>query len=125
MNFEQQEKRRRLTRRCTTALTYFLLSLWGLMVLFPFYWMVLTSLKGYGAYNSEFIPKLYTLSPTLENYAEAFRAVPLWDYFFNTILFTVATTTLMLVVTVLAAFAFSRLQFKGKNLAFTLFLSLM
>ncbi|MBR3837272.1 MAG: carbohydrate ABC transporter permease [Clostridia bacterium] len=125
MNFEQQEKRRRITRRCTTALTYFLLSLWGLMVLFPFYWMVLTSLKSYGAYNSEFIPKLYTLSPTFENYAEAFRGVPLWDYFFNTILFTVVTTLLMLVVTVLAAFAFSRLQFKGKNLAFTLFLSLM
>ena len=87
--------------------------------------MLLTSVKSYGSYNSEYIPKLFTLSPTLQNYADAFRAVPLGKYFFNTIVFTVVTTALMLIVTVLAAFAFARLNFRGKNLAFTLFLSLM
>ena len=87
--------------------------------------MVLTSAKGYGAYNSEWIPQLYTLSPTLQNYRDAFTAVPLGGYFTNTIVFTVVTTLLMLVVTVLAAFAFARLNFRGKDLAFTLFLSLM
>jgi len=71
------------------------------------------------------VPKLYTFSPTLENYAMAFTAVPLLDYFVNTIIFTTVTTGLMVVVTVLAAFAFSRLQFRGRDLAFTLFLSLM
>ena len=96
-----------------------------MLVLFPFYWMVLTSVKSYGAYNSEWIPQLYTLSPTLQNYRDAFTAVPLAGYFTNTIVFTVATTALMLVVTVLAAFAFARLNFRGKDLAFTLFLSLM
>ncbi len=107
------------------GITYFFLTLWGIMVLFPFYWMVLTSVKSYGAYNSEYVPKFFTLSPTLENYKDAFTAVPLARYFANTLIFTVCTTALMLVVIVLAAFAFSRLNFKGKNLLFTLFLSLM
>lgn len=107
------------------ALTYVFLSLWALVVLFPFYWMVLTSVKSYGAYNSEYLPKLYTLSPTFQNYADAFTAVPLANYFLNTVLFTVITTALMLAATVLAAYAFARLEFRGKNLVFVLFLSLM
>ena len=107
------------------VITYALLGVWALIVLFPFYWMILTSLKSYGAYNSEYIPKLYTLSPTLENYADAFTAVPLGRYLLNTLFFTVATTAAMLVVITLAAFAFARLEFKGKNAAFVLFLSMM
>ena len=102
-----------------------LLVFWALMVLFPFYWMLLTSVKSYGTYNAEYVPKLFTLSPTLQNYADAFQAVPLARYFLNTMLFTVITTAIMLVVTVLAAFAFARLNFRGKDLAFTVFLSLM
>ena len=104
---------------------YTLLAVWGIMVLFPFYFMILTSVKTYSGYNSEHIPQLFTLSPTLENYAQAFSAVPLGKYLTNTVIFTLLTTGIMLVVTVLAAFAFSRLSFRGKNLAFTLFLSLM
>lgn len=107
------------------AVRYVLLGIWAIFVLFPFYWMLLTSVKSYGSYNAEYIPKLFTLTPTLENYAEAFRAVPLARYFLNTVIFTLATTALMLVVTVLAAFAFARLDFPGKDLVFTLFLSLM
>ena len=107
------------------TITYVLLTIWALIVLFPFYWMLLSSVKSYGAYNSEYIPQLFTLSPTLENYVQAFTAVPLGSYFLNTVIFTVATTAIMLVVTVLAAFAFARLNFRGKDLAFTLFLSLM
>ena len=61
----------------------------------------------------------------MQNYLDAFTAVPLAKYFANTIIFTLATTALMLVVTVLAAFGFSRLSFKGRDLAFTLFLALM
>ncbi len=107
------------------AVRYMLLGIWAIFVLFPFYWMLLTSVKSYGSYNAEYIPKLFILTPTLENYAEAFRAVPLARYFLNTVIFTLATTALMLVVTVLAAFAFARLDFPGKDLVFTLFLSLM
>ncbi|MBQ2651662.1 MAG: carbohydrate ABC transporter permease [Clostridia bacterium] len=125
MEYDKIERAARRRSKAIKTVTYILLSLWALMVLFPFYWMILTSVKDYGAYNSEYIPKLFTLSPTLENYARAFTAVPLGGYFINTIIFTVLTTGIMLVVTVLAAFAFSRLDFKGKDLAFTLFLALM
>ena len=107
------------------VLTYGFLTLWGIFVLFPFYWMVLTSLKSYSSYSAEKIPQFITLHPTFANYLEAFTAVPLMKYFLNTLIFTLATTALMLMVTVLAAFGFSRLQFKGRDLAFTCFLALM
>ena len=125
MDYERIEKRARIRTRARNILVYGFLGLWALMVLFPFYWMLLTSVKSYGTYNAEHIPKLFTLSPTLANYAEAFQAVPLARYFVNTVIFTLATTALMLAVTVLAAFAFARLNFRGRDLAFTLFLALM
>ncbi len=125
MNNEKKQRNARLGDGARTAAVYTLLVFWALMVLFPFYWMLLTSVKSYGSYNAEYVPKLFTLNPTLSNYAEAFSAVPLGRYFVNTIIFTVATTAIMLVVTVLAAFAFARLNFRGKDLAFTAFLSLM
>ena len=119
------ERSSQIRSRIGSAVIYFFLSVWAILVLFPFYWMVLTSVKGYGAYNSEAVPAFFTLSPTLANYAEAFTAVPLARYFWNTLIFTVLTTALMLVVVVLAAFAFARLRFPGKELLFTLFLALM
>ena len=125
MDYVTIEKAAATRRRVRNVVLYGLLTIWAVLVLFPFYWMVLTSVKSYGAYNSEWIPKLYTLSPTLQNYRDAFTAVPLGGYFLNTIIFTLVTTALMLFVTVLAAFAFSRLNFPGRDLAFTLFLSLM
>ena len=124
-DYEKAGKREVTVKVLTKTGVYALLVLWALMVLFPFYWMILTSVKGYGAYNSEYIPQLYTLAPTIENYVEAFTAVPLAQYFVNTLIFTVVTTALMMFVTVLAAFAFSRLNFRGKNLVFVLFLALM
>lgn len=107
------------------ALTYLFLLFWAFIVLFPFYWMILTSVKSYASYSNEFIPKLYTLSPVFDNYATAFSAVPLLKYFFNTIIFTVITTALMLIVIIPCAFAFARLTFRGKNILFTFILSLM
>ena len=106
-------------------LVYFLLLLWAVIVLFPFYWMLLTSVKSYGSYNAEHIPSFFTLHPTLQNYQDAFTAVPLGRYLANTLFFTIITTAAMLIVITLAAFAFARLKFTGKNLTFTLFLSLM
>lgn len=125
IDYDRVEKREKAFQSVRNVIVYAFLILWALMVLFPFYWMLLTSVKGYGAYNSEYIPQLFTLSPTLENYLEAFTAVPLADYFVNTLIFTVITTSLMMIVTVLAAFAFARLNFYGKNIAFIIFLSLM
>ena len=125
MDYETNKKRARLADGTRNTLIYVLLAFWAIMVLFPFYWMLLTSVKSYGTYNAEYVPKLYTLHPTLANYSDAFKAVPLAKYFLNTILFTVITTAIMLAVTVLAAFAFARLNFRGRDLAFTAFLSLM
>ncbi|MCI8358641.1 MAG: carbohydrate ABC transporter permease [Lachnospiraceae bacterium] len=125
MDYRQIEQKARTRKTVQTVFTYFFLAFWAVIVLFPFYWMILTSVKSYGAYNSEYIPKFYTLSPTLQNYAEAFSAVSLGRYLMNTVVFTVITTTVMMIVITLAAFAFARLEFRGKNIVFLLFLSLM
>ena len=125
VNYSKAEKAARTRGIIRNTLVYILLSIWGVAVLFPFYWMVLTSIKSYSAYSSERIPKFFTTSPTFRNYIDAFTEVSLSRYFLNTLIFTVVTTALMLVVITLAAFAFARLDFKGKNIAFTLFLSLM
>ncbi len=111
--------------RVSRGLIYLFLVIWAVIVLFPFYWMVLTSVKNTAAYNNEKIPEFITLAPTGENYVKAFTEVTLGRYFINTLIFTVATTGLMMLVIVPAAFAFSRLEFKGKNLLFALFLSMM
>lgn len=118
-------RRERIKNKSLNALIYTLLALWALAVLFPFYWMILTSFKDYGQYNGEIIPKFFTLSPTLESYIAAFKAVPIGKYLLNTLIFTVATTALMLVIIIPAAFAFARMNFKGRDTVFVLFLALM
>ena len=125
LDYGQTEERDRKKARAGKTGTYIFLTFWALVVLFPFYWMLLTSVKSYGSYNAEHIPKLFTLSPTLQNYADAFTSVPLGKYLLNTLIFTVVTTALMMVVITLTAYAFARLSFPGKNLVFTFFLSLM
>lgn len=118
---EKQQKRKIVKK----IITYTMLGIWAVVVLFPFYWMLLSSFKSYGDYNAESVPQFITLSPTVENYIIAFTSVPLLDYFLNTLIFTLATTALMMAVIIPAAFAFARLNFKGKNILFVLFLSLM
>ncbi len=125
IDYAKMEKSANAKETTRKVVIYALLTVWAVMVLFPFYWMLLTSVKSYSAYNAEYIPQFFTLSPTIQNYIDVFTTVPLADYLFNTLVFTVATTAIMLVVTVLAAFAFARLEFRGKNIVFTIFLSLM
>ena len=119
------ERSARVRRTVLKVIVYAFLAIWALVVLFPFYWMLLTSVKSYGAYNAEYIPKFFTLSPTIQNYIDAFTAVPLAKYFLNTLIFTVSTTALMLIVIIPAAYAFARLNFPGKNVVFVGFLALM
>ena len=125
IDFKKLERSATIRKNMLKTVTYAMLAVWGIMVLLPFYWMLLSSVKSYAAYNSEYVPQFFTLSPTFENYVKAFTEVPLARYFLNTVIFTLATTAIMLVVIVPAAFAFARLNFKGKNLVFTLFLALM
>ena len=125
MDYEKLEKSAKAKGIVRNVVIYTLLILWAVMVLFPFYWMILTSVKSYSSYNSEYVPSFFTLSPTMQNYIDAFTTVSLGRYLWNTLIFTVITTAIMLIVITLAAFAFARLEFRGKNLAFALFLSLM
>ena len=104
---------------------YIFLAFWGVVVLFPFYWMVLSSIKSYASYMGERLPKFVATDPTFENYINAFTQVPLAKYFLNTLIFTLITTALMMLVIVFAAYAFARLDFKGKSLLFVGFLALM
>lgn len=124
-DYDKMHKRSRTQNRLQKTAVYIFLTFWALIVLFPFYWMILTSAKSYASYNAEYIPAFFTLSPTIQNYLDAFTAVPLAGYLLNTLIFALATTALMVVVSTLAAYAFARLDFRGKNLVFTLFLSLM
>ena len=125
VQYEKIEKNAKLRKKIMNVFTYIMLTVWAIAVLFPFYWMILTSLKSYSAYSSETVPKFFTTSPAFENYTEAFTAVPLGQYFLNTLIFTLATTAIMLCIVIPAAFAFARMNFKGKNAVFTLILSLM
>ena len=125
MDYEKLEKSAKAKGIVRNVIIYTLLILWAVMVLFPFYWMILTSVKSYSSYNSEYVPSFFTLSPTMQNYIDAFTTVSLGRYLWNTLIFTVITTAIMLIVITLAAFAFARLEFRGKNIAFALFLSLM
>ena len=111
--------------RLSKTLIVIFLVIWALIVLFPFYWMVLTSFKDTTLFMDEKVPTFFTTQPTLANYSKAFTEVPLGRFLLNTLIFTVATTGLMMVIIVPAAFAFARLEFRGKNLVFALFLSLM
>ncbi|MCR5592533.1 MAG: carbohydrate ABC transporter permease [Saccharofermentans sp.] len=104
---------------------YFLLTIWAIIVLFPFYWMVLTSFKSYASYAGERIPRFIATNPTFENYSSAFMSVPLANYFSNTLIFTVVTTGLMVAIIIFAAYAFARINFKGRNLMFVAILALM
>ena len=124
-DYEKIELRAGIQKAAIGIVRYGFLIFWALIVLFPFYWMILTSFKSYSSYNGEYVPRLIITSPTWQNYVDAFTEVSLGRYLLNTFLFTAITTLIMLVVIVLSAFAFARLSFPGKNMIFALFLSLM
>jgi len=116
---------RRAGAKAGKVVIYTLLVAWALVVLFPFFWMILTSFKSFSSYSGEVKPQFIITDPTFDNYVNAFTAVPLGNYFLNTLIFTLLTTAVMLIVSIFAAFAFARMNFKGKNLVFTIFLALM
>ncbi len=125
LSYEEEIKRGKTKEIVKKVVLYTFLSIWGIIVLFPFYWMLITSFKSYASYNSEVVPNFIPLHATLDNYVTAFTQVRLGKYLFNTLFFSLATTALMIVVSILAAFGFSRIDFKGKDIIFTLFLALM
>ena len=103
---------------------YLVLSLGAAAAGFPFFWMLMTSLKT-RAEATRNPPTIFPASPQWGNYAEAWRADPFGRYFLNTSLMCVGVVVGVLVTTVLAAYAFARLEFPGKNALFILCLSTM
>ena len=103
---------------------YTFLILMALIVLFPFYWMIISSLKTLEEYRMS-IPTFWPQHMMLSNYAEAFTTANLGTLFINTMIVGVISTLLSLVITVLSAFAFARLEFKGRETLFALLLATM
>ena len=103
---------------------YAFLIIMALIVLFPFYWMIISSLKTLAEYRLS-VPTFWPRQIMLSNYAEAFTAANLGRLFMNTLYVGVVSTLLSLVITVLSAFAFARLEFKGRETMFGLLLATM
>ena len=106
------------------AITYLFLTIMALIVISPFYWMVISSLKTMEEYRAN-VPTLWPHKLFFQNFATAFSQANLKDLFLHTLLVGVISTVLSLIVTVLSAFAFARLQFKGKNMMFGLLMATM
>ena len=104
--------------------TYLFLFIVALIVLFPFYWMIISSLKTLEEYRRN-VPTFWPQVIQWRNYAEAFTAANLGRLFLNTAYVGVVSTILSLIITVLSAFAFARLEFKGKDLMFGALLGTM
>ena len=101
----------------------FLLTM-AVIVLFPFYWMIISSVKSLAEYR-EPVPTLFPKQIFISNYARAFKTANLGVLFKNTVYVGVVSTLISLVITVLSAFAFARLEFKGKNTLFAILLATM
>lgn len=106
------------------VLTYLFLTVMALIILFPFYWMIISSLKTLDEYRMS-IPTFWPKIVMFSNYAEAFTVGKLGRLFLNTVLVGLVSTILSLVITVISAFAFARLEFKGKNILFAGLLATM
>ena len=107
-----------------TFFRYLFLFIIAVAVLFPFYWMIISSLKSLDEYKLN-VPTFWPKEIMWGNYAEAFTHANLGTLFKNTILVGVVSTILSLVITVLTAFCFARLEFKGKNILFAGLLATM
>ena len=123
-DMEKVTKRQAVVRVFVKVLVYTFLIIMAFVILFPFYWMINSSLKSLDEYK-ETIPTLVPRHILFSNYAEAFQAANLGTLFINTLYVGLVSTILSLIVTVLSAFAFARLEFKGKNILFAGLLATM
>ncbi len=123
-DMQQVASKQRVSQFLGKAMTYLFLGFMALIVLFPFYWMIISSLKSLDEYRWT-VPSFWPTVIHFENYAEAFTTANLGRLFMNTLYVGLVSTVLSLVITVLSAFAFARLEFKGKDTMFTLLLATM
>ena len=106
------------------TLLYLFLGIMALIIIFPFYWMIISSLKSVTEYNAP-TPTLFPKTFVWENYSEAIKAASLYNLFKNTVIVGIVSTLLSLVITVLSAFVFARLEFKGRDTLFAILLATM
>ena len=123
-NLQTVSVQQKIFRVGVKTFTYAFLLVMALIVLFPFYWMIISSLKSLEEYRFN-IPTFWPKVMVLGNYAEAFTQASLGKLFMNTAYVGIVSTILSLVITVLSAFAFARLEFKGKDLMFGALLATM
>ena len=116
--------RQKVVKIAVQVMLYLFLGIMALIVVFPFYWMIISSLKTTVEYRLP-TPTLFPNDIIWKNYIDAFTQADLGKLFLNTVYVGIVSTILSLVITVLSAFAFARLEFKGKNLLFTLLLATM
>ncbi len=125
-NMQKVSEKQKIVKICVQIALYLFLGVMALIVLFPFYWMLISSVKT----MPEYIQPIPTLIPhkwDFHNYVEVFQNedLLLGQLFANTLFVGVVSTFLSLIITVLSAFAFARLEFKGKNLLFAALLATM
>ena len=119
VSFEQK-----LVKILVQILLYAFLIVMALIIIFPFYWMLISSVKSLAEYKLP-VPTLFPKQVLFSNYVEAFNQANLGRLFLNTLYVGLVSTILSLVITVLSAFAFARLEFKGKNALFAALLATM
>ena len=123
-NMQQVTAKQRAMKILVQVGLYLFLGIMALIVLFPFYWMIISSLKTLNEYELR-NPTFYPHKFHFQNYTNAFNKANMGRLFLNTLYVGVVSTLLSLVITILAAFAFSRLEFKGKNVLFAFLLATM
>ena len=123
-NIQQTSAQQRIVKATVKFFTYLFLLIMALIILFPFYWMIISSLKTLSEYRLS-VPTFWPRQIMFSNYVEAFSAASLGRLFMNTLYVGVVSTLLSLVITVLSAFAFARLEFKGRDALFTMLLATM
>ena len=123
-NIQTLSAQQKVIQTAAKLLVYAFLMLMAVVVLFPFYWMIISSLKSLEEYKLS-VPTFWPKQIIWYNYADAFTTASLGRLFLNTAYVGIVSTILSLVITVLSAFAFARLEFKGKDTMFGALLATM
>ena len=123
-DLQQVTTRQKIMKIISQTAIYLFLGIMAIIVIFPFYWMIISSLKSLAEYRLS-VPTLFPKEIIWSNYLEAFQKAELLKLFKNTIIVGLISTVLSLVITVITAFAFARLEFKGKNALFAALLGTM
>ncbi len=123
-NMQKVSAQQKVVKVMVQVLLYAFLIAMAVIIIFPFYWMLISSVKSLSEYRLS-VPTLFPKEILLSNYVEAFNQAGLGRLFLNTLYVGLVSTLLSLVITVLSAFAFARLEFKGKNALFAVLLATM